>query len=128
VLLGVERLIADLRAIHQVVEGPFDSGGLRWLIVPEYPIPAGRFGGLVVKVAIAVPPDYPETPPGGLYVSPKLIPQAEMAGRNIHDRPETSNLPGEWQYWSRPIKEDWPGQCGERRIIRHWSSVMLNVG
>ncbi len=126
-LLGVERLIADLRAVSQIVEGPFDSGGLRWLIVPAYPIPGGRFFGGVVRVGIAVPNDYPETPPGGLYVSPKIVPVSDMAGLNIHDRAETAQLPGEWQYWSRPIKEGWPGENGARRIIKHWNAVMSNV-
>jgi len=126
-LLGVERLIADLRAIHQKVEGPFNSGGLRWLIVPDYLIPGGRFFGNIAKVAIAVPNDYPQTPPGGLYVSPKLVPVGDMAKLSVQDKPETAQLPGEWQYWSRPIKEGWSAENGARRIIAHWNSVMNNV-
>lgn len=126
-LLGVERLIADLRTINQVVEGPFDSGAMRWLIVPTYPIPGGRFFGQVVKVALAVPNDYPQTPPGGFYVGSKLVPAGEMAGLNIYDRPETMQLPGEWQYWSRPIREGWSGENGARRIVKHWNAVMINV-
>src|SRR5580700_8624192 len=115
-LLGVERLIADLRAIRQTVDGPFQSGGLRWLIVSGYPIPGGRFFGNVIRVAIAVPNDYPQTPPAGLYVSPKLVAANEMAGLNVSERPETANLSGQWQYWSRPIKDSWSEENGARRI------------
>ena len=123
-LLGVERLMVDLRTVGQTVEGPFDSGNLRWLIVRSYPIPTGRFAGQVVNVAVPVPGDYPQTPPGGLYVNARLVPQAEMAGLHVHDRPETAQLPGEWQYWSRPIQEGWPGTNGAKRIITHWNGVM----
>lgn len=126
-LLGVERLIADLRAINQVVEGPFDSGGFRWLIVPNYPIPAGRFLGEMVKIAVAVPNDYPQTPPGGFYIGAKLVPTGEMAGLHVHDRPETAQLPGDWQYWSRPISGGWQGENAARRIVKHWNAVMNNV-
>jgi hypothetical protein len=89
-------------------------------------IASGRFSGQVVKIAIAVPADYPQTPPGGLYVSPKLIPANEMQTLHIQDRQETSGLPGEWQYWSRPIK-DWTGENPARRIVQHWSGVMFHV-
>ena len=126
-LLGVERLMVDLRAVGQAVEGPFDSGGMRWLIVSNYPVPGGRFFGQVVNVAVAVPADYPQTPPGGLYVNARLVPAAEMPALAVHERPETGQLPGEWQYWSRPIREGWSGENGARRIITHWNAVTSNV-
>ncbi len=126
-LLGVDRLLADLKAAHQAVEGPFESGKLRWLIVPAYVIPAGRYAGKVVKVAIAVPDDYPQTTPGGLYVSPRIVADGEMGGLNIHNRNETDQLAGQWQYWSRPIKERWSENGGARQLVKHWNSVMAHV-
>jgi hypothetical protein len=65
--VGVNRLIDDLRAVGWKVTGPlFCSGNMDWVIADDFPIPAGRFAGMVVRVAVPVQPDYPATPPGGL--------------------------------------------------------------
>lgn len=126
---GINRLTKDLRAIGLTVEGPFSSGGLTWLIVAAYTIIGGRFAGHVVRIAVPVPPDYPQTPPGGLYVSPNIAPASEMGGLSIHDRSnETGQLPGVWQYWSRPIPPGtWKPSDGARRLRTHWNAVFMNV-
>jgi len=128
-LLGVERLKTELEAIGVSTEGPISSGGFEWLIVRNFNSPGGRFLGTPLSIAVAVPADFPQTPPGGLYVSPQLIPDAEMGGLNIQHRPkETGNLPGDWQYWSRPIPPGtWTPNNSGRRLIAHWNAVMVNV-
>jgi hypothetical protein len=128
-LLGVSRLKAELEAVGVSPEGPIKSGGLEWLIVGDFTPPGGRFLGTKLRVAVPVPPDFPQTPPGGLYVGPKLIPDAEMSGLNIQHRPnETGELPGEWQYWSRPIPPGtWTPANSARRLVAHWNAVMMNV-
>lgn len=128
-MIGPERLVADFRAMGFNVDGPIESGGQRWAIVHGYRVPAGRFGGQVIDVAIPAPIDYPAIPPGGLYVSPFLVPESEMGGLSVHDRPgETAALPGRWQYWSRPIPPGtWRSLAGAKRLITHWNAVMANV-
>lgn len=128
-MIGLERFVEDFRAMGWTVDGPLQSGGLRWAIIHEFIVPAGRFSGRVIDVAIPAPDDFPATPPGGLYVSPDLIPVNEMGGLSVHDRAgETAGLPGRWQYWSRPVPPGtWQPMRGIRRLINHWNAVMANV-
>lgn len=129
-MVGVNKLKDDLCAIGHAVTGPVTSkNGWSWAIIEDYTILTGRFGGQVVRLAVPVAPDYPATPPGGLYISPRLIAPAEMAGLNIHERTaETEGLAGDWQYWSRPIPSGtWRPANGARRLVAHWNQVMAHV-
>jgi hypothetical protein len=127
--LGVTRLKAELEAVGVACEGPLSSGGLEWLLVRDYAVAGGRFSGQMLHLAVAVPADFPQTPPGGVYVSPKVIPDHEMGGLNVQHRPnETGGLPGDWQYWSRPVPPGtWTPTNPGRRLITHWNAVMMNV-
>lgn len=127
--LGVRRLHSEFAAIGVACEGPLTSGGMEWLIVRDFPVVGGRFVGATLHVAVAVPADFPQTPPGGLFISPKLVPDPEMKGMNIEHRSnETGGLPGEWQYWSRPIPPGtWSPSNPARRLITHWNAVLTNV-
>lgn len=128
-LLGVKRLKAELEAVGVRPEGPMASGGMEWLILRNFNPPGGRLLGTPIIVAVPVPADFPQTPPGGLYVSPKVIPDGEMGGLNVQHRPhETSDLPGDWQYWSRPIPPGtWTPSNPGRRLLAHWNAVMTYV-
>ena len=129
-MIGVDRLIEDLRALGHTATGPFPSkNGWLWVIVEGYIIAIGRFADQAVRLAVPVAPDYPATPPGGLYISPRLIAPAEMGGLNIQDRSaETEGLAGDWQYWSRPIPPGtWRPDNGARRLVAHWNGVMSHV-
>lgn len=127
--IGVDRLIEDLRALGHTVEGPLSSNGCQWLVINGYTIATGRFVGRVVRLAVPVQPDYPATPPSGLYISPRLVPPAEMDRLKVHDRSsETAGLGGDWEYWSRPIQEGtWRPNNGAHRLIAHWNTVMFNA-
>ncbi|HEX8520903.1 MAG TPA: E2/UBC family protein [Tepidisphaeraceae bacterium] len=121
--IGVERLIADLQAVGFTVEGPVESGKRKWAIVKKYLITAGPFRGRVVDLAIPAPPDYPATPPGGIYISPQI---ARLGHLNVHDRSnETKDLPGEWQYWSRPAAK-WDASKGGKCLQAHWVAIFSN--
>ena len=124
-MFGITRLMGELSGLGHEVEGPLVSNGQQWVIVRKFTIPGGRFAGQVVSVAIAAPPDYPLTPPGGLYVCPPIVPQADMARLHVHDRAdETAELPGTWQYFSRPLPA-WHGSHLTRRIVCHWNTVLI---
>ncbi len=127
--IGIDRMLQDFRALGQEVEGPFTSNGWEWAVVREFLVPGGRFAGNVIRIGVPAPADWPSTPPGGLYVSPRLVPPDQMAGLSVHDRGnETAGLSGEWQYWSRPIPPNtWKPTGSARRLITHWNAVMCNV-
>lgn len=127
--IGVDRLLAELRSVGQAVDGPIASNGWRWVLIGKFEVIGGRFTGQIVQVAVPVPDDFPATPPGGFYVSPKIVPADQMAALNVHDRSnETAGIPGDWQYWSRPIPPGtWKPTNPSRRLITHWNAVMCNV-
>lgn len=128
-MIGFDRFVDDFRSLGWTVDGPFESGGHHWAILRRFHVPAGRYMGQIIDVAIPAPGDFPATPPGGLYVSPLLVPANEMAGLSVHDRAaETAGIPGSWQYWSRPVPPGtWQPTRAARRLINHWNAVMSNV-
>jgi hypothetical protein len=79
-------------------------------VVFNYKVPSGKYAGQQVRLGLVVPPDFPATAPGGLHVSPRVLP-INTAGNphpagSIHDSPSFQKLAGgEWEYWSRPFQE-----------------------
>ena len=73
----------------------------------EYVIPVGKFAGQSVKLGLEVNGDFPANPPGGLHVSPHLLPMNTSS--NVHPAGgihPSKRFGPEWQYWSRPCP-DW---------------------
>lgn len=72
-------------------------------IVFPYTIESGKFVGQEIRLGFEVPADFGLTPPGGVHVSPRLLPihpgGAHPSG-GINDSP---NFGIEWEYWSRPL-------------------------
>lgn len=70
-----------------------------------YEITVGPRAGERVRLAFAVPPDFPLQPPSGPCVSPPLLPLRpdQSVGHptgGVHPAP---HLGDDWQYWSRPF-------------------------
>jgi hypothetical protein len=124
--IGPERLVAELKAQGLPAEGPLKFGGHLFVVVSEFLVLAGRFAGQRIRIAAPAPADFPSTPPGGLYISPCLVPVGTLG---VHDRQnETGDLPGQWQYWSRPIPPGtWRPDRSGKRLIAHWNAVLANV-
>jgi len=83
---------------------PEDLGANRvWF---PYMIPVGKFFEQEIKLGVVVGEDFPATPPGGIHLSPHLLP-INASGIHpdgaIHDNREFGSG---WQYWSRPFP-DW---------------------
>jgi hypothetical protein len=73
----------------------------------QYIVPVGKLIGRNIRIGLEVGDDFPATPPGGLHVSPHLLPLNTTSGvlhpaGGIHNSPFGSD----WQYWSRPCP-DW---------------------
>ncbi len=69
----------------------------------EYRVPVGKFRGQTVTLGFEVPPDFPNTPPGGPHLKPQLLPMNPSAPDHP-SRVAPSPFGGEWEYWSRPIQ------------------------
>jgi hypothetical protein len=77
-------------------------------------IPAGSHQGETVRIAAAVPPDFPDNPPAGPNISP---PYTHPAG-GVHASP----LGGDYMYWSRPVQQ-WQADRSVRAWVRHVRSL-----
>lgn len=71
----------------------------------EYEIPAGRFTGQKVQMALQVHDSFPMNPPPGPHFKPLLLPTSGGGGAHPYGAIHASPLGTEWQYWSRPFNE-----------------------
>jgi hypothetical protein len=78
----------------------------------DYPVEVGAFNGQKVRVGLIIPNDFPNIPPSGPHVSPRIHPihtQNDIPHPHggVHLSAEfEKGAGGEWQYWSRPCS-DW---------------------
>ena len=103
-MVGVD---AFVEALRQLGYEPEHRGN--GLVAFDYEVEVGPLAGHVVKLALQVPGDWPASPPGGLMVSPRLLPINTDASLGhprgaVHEAPQ---LGSDWEYWSRPFHA-WP--------------------
>lgn len=82
---------------------PEDLGANR--VCFPYSIPVGKFIDQQIRLGFVVNEDFPANPPGGLHVSPHLLPinpSGTHPAGGVHDNREFG---AGWQYWSRPFQE-----------------------
>lgn len=84
-----------------------------------YEIPCGRLAGTKIKLAFAVPGDFPLTPPSGPHVSPRLLPMNPQGGAHPNCGVHESPFGGEWQYWSRPLSHWAQTKRKVRDVLAH---------
>jgi hypothetical protein len=93
------------------------------LIIP-FQISEGRFANQQIKIGIQVPGDFEMTPPGGIHLSPQLIP-INTAPQD-HTRAAESPFGQEWIYLSRPFAEQWPLKRTTKRYME-WVAHLINT-
>lgn len=81
---------------------PDDQGNGR--IAFRYVVPSGKFVGREISLGFVVQDDFNLNPPGGLHVSPRLLPlhpsnDVPHPTGGVHESPFGTD----WQYWSRPL-------------------------
>ncbi len=82
---------------------PTELGSNR--IAFEYVVPAGKFKDTKVTLGLEIPGDFPNTPPGGPHIKPRILPLNPSAPGHP-ERVASSAFGDEWEYWSRPY-QDW---------------------
>jgi hypothetical protein len=103
-VVGVDGFVEGLKALGYEPQLRADG-----LVVFDYEIEVGPLAGKVIKLALAVPGDWPATPPSGPNVSPRLLPinTDGAPGHPFGAVHEAPHLGPDWQYWSRPFPS-WP--------------------
>lgn len=81
-----------------------DSGGMKGVILRQFPLPQGRFDVAVADILILLPAGYPDNPPDMFYALPWL----RLVSSNRY--PNAANQPvafagQNWQRWSRHNNE-----------------------
>lgn len=111
--------IDQLKALGYV---PEDRGENR--VCFPYTIPVGKFLDTKIMLGFVVGEDFPATPPGGLHVSPHLLPFNTSS--NVHPMGGIHNnspFGADWQYWSRPF----PGWANTDRTVRTYMAHIRHL-
>lgn len=69
-----------------------------------YDIPGGKLRGRKVYLGFEVPADFPNTPPGGPHIKPRILPLNKNATTHPDKVLESPKFGPDWEYWSRPIR------------------------
>lgn len=115
-----EELEAYFRSIGWQTESVAGTDGNTYLLIHDYPIPAGTFAGRVCDLGIMRTPQVPYIPPPAIHVRPYLVPVAEESRFGI----TRSQISTEWQYWSRVVPPERHTPAG---MVAHIATVFCQV-
>jgi hypothetical protein len=110
-MFGKDAFIQGLKELGCTAE---DLGSNR--IAFPYTIKEGRFKDREIRLGIEVPPDFNVTCPTGPHILPGLIPVNPNGAGN--DRAAESPFGAEWQYLSRPFRDQQQGWNRTRRDVK----------
>lgn len=125
-LVGVAAFIAGLKDLgHE----PRSLPGKTDHVYFDYTVESGSKAGTQVRLGFIVPDDFPVTTPSGPHVSPRVFP-IKTDGQHPHGaihtsqaEPFESGAGGEWQYWSRPVR-DWGAR---RKSVASYMSYIWSL-
>jgi hypothetical protein len=83
-----------------------------------YLVEVGSRTGEQVQLGLAIPGDWPLSPPPGPHVNPRL---GHPHGA-VHDSP----LGPDWEYWSRPVP-NWTLDRSLRAYLRHLRALFAQL-
>ena len=113
--MGRDKFKAGLEALGHTVEVADPDKVIVTLVIG-----GGRFAGQSIKVGMQVPNDFEMTPPGGIHISPRLIPPSTAQD---HTRSADSPQFGpEWQYLSRPFD-----QWALKRTVKRYMEYVVHL-
>ena len=101
--LGISRLLADLKSLGYYPEAIKDSSGLAYALIPSFEIPAGKFEGRVIDLAIPAPDDFGRMVGSSIHIRSEPILMDYQNVPNVRNV-IASNLGPDWRYWSFAFK------------------------
>ena len=96
--------------------------GVRWLILPDFPVPPG-YNHASVLVAIRIEPGYPDTPLDMMYVFPPLARQDSQSISALAQQPLDGNVSQRWSRHrtaSNPWRPSEDDLAAHLHLIEHW--------
>lgn len=91
-------------------------------VIISFVVPDGQFAKREIKLGIQVPADFETTPPGGIHISPRLIPLNPNSAD--HSKAVDSPFGAEWEYLSRPFLGRWPMKPTVKRYMEHVTDLL----
>ena len=110
-MFGKDAFVQGLQELGFTAE---DLGGNR--VAFPYTVKDGQFKDRTIKVGIEVPADFNVTCPTGPHILPGLIPLNPSGAGN--DRAATSSFGDEWQYLSRPFRDEQQGWNRTKKDVK----------
>jgi len=90
-------------------------------VVIPYQITEGRFAGQQIKVGIQVPADFEMTPPGGIHITPRLIP-INLNAQDHSRAAESQPFGADYEYLSRPFQ-----QWARKRTVKRYMEYVADL-
>jgi hypothetical protein len=92
-------------------------------VIVAYTVADGRFAGQQIKLGVQVPQDFEMTPPGGIHISPRLIP-INPNPQNHSRAAESAPFGPEWEYLSRPFLGKWALKRTVKRYMEYVADLL----
>lgn len=73
-------------------------------VVFHYTILSGKFRGMTVELGFEVPKDFPNIPPNGPHIKPRILPINQQATTHPEKVLPSGPFGDLWEYWSRPFQ------------------------
>lgn len=89
----------------------------------QYNIPVGKFKGTNVELGFVIPPDFPNVPPGGPHIKPRILPINEKATTHPEKVLASGPFGNEWEYWSRPFQ----GWAETNHTVKTYMAHIVNL-
>ena len=94
-------------------------------IVFDYVVLDGKFKDQSIKLGLDVPQDWNLNPPGGLHVSPRILPINPNETSHPARVAESPNFGPDWEYLSRPFP---PGEWAKtKRAVRDYMRYVRHL-
>lgn len=121
---GIERLSTELSNLGYSFERTTGNDKNTYIVFPSFEVPAGKFAGQVIGLALQVPPDYPNSVHSAIHV--KANPQLYEPAQNIPNvrNVQASQLGPEWRYWSKNFNWNAETEKTARRLMAKVNTIL----
>ena len=114
IYMGREKFKSGLEALGYTVELKDPD-----IVIIPFVIKEGRFADQQIKLGFQIPPDFEMTSPGGIHISPRLIPINPSPQDHTRAAESPQHFGNEWEYLSRPFTNQWALKRTVKRYMEY---------